>query len=53
MLQVELEHVTSGFEQFRQDSLKQIKDLKDSVSHWQTEVSTFLAFELILIFTHY
>lgn len=42
MLQVELEQVTSGFEKFRQNSLKQVKDLKDSVSHWQTEVRIFL-----------
>lgn len=49
MLQVELEQVTLGFEQSRQDSLRQIKDLKDSVSHWQTEVCTFLTFDIILI----
>lgn len=48
MLQVELEHVTSGFEDFRQNSLKQIKDLKDSVLHWQTEVCTFLVFTIAL-----
>jgi hypothetical protein len=38
MLQVELEQVTSGFEKFRQNSLKQVNELKDSVSHWQNEV---------------
>ncbi|XP_025416247.1 hamartin isoform X2 [Sipha flava] len=37
MLQVELEQVTSGFEKFRQNSLKQVNELKDSVSHWQNE----------------
>lgn len=42
MLQVELENVTSGFEQFRQSSIKQTNDLKDSVVHWQTEVRRFV-----------
>ncbi|VVC28746.1 Armadillo-type fold,Hamartin,Armadillo-like helical [Cinara cedri] len=37
MLQVELENVTSGYEQFRQTSSKQIKDLQASVSHWKSE----------------
>ncbi|XP_025197525.1 hamartin isoform X3 [Melanaphis sacchari] len=36
-LQVEIEDKTSGFEKSRQDSLKQIKDLKERVFHWQTE----------------
>ncbi|XP_060843203.1 hamartin isoform X3 [Rhopalosiphum padi] len=36
-LQIEIEDATSGFEKLRQDSLKQVKDLKERVSHWQTE----------------
>lgn len=42
MLQVELENATSGFDQFRQSTMKQINDLKDSVIHWQTEVRIFV-----------
>lgn len=45
-LQVEIEDGTLGFEKLRQDSLKQIKDLKERVSHWQTEVRTFLLYYL-------
>lgn len=44
MLQVELKNVTLGFEQFRQNSLKQAKDLKDSVVHWKTEVRIFVLY---------
>ncbi|XP_022179521.1 hamartin isoform X3 [Myzus persicae] len=40
-LQVEIEDGTLGFEKLRQDSLKQIKDLKERVSHWQTECSKY------------
>jgi len=41
-LQVEIEDAASGFEKLRQDSLKQVKDLKERVTHFQTEVGTFL-----------
>ncbi|XP_001942982.2 hamartin isoform X2 [Acyrthosiphon pisum] len=40
-LQIEIEDGTSGFEKLRQDSLKQVKDLKERVSHWQTECSKY------------
>ncbi|KAL4148614.1 hypothetical protein QTP88_002799 [Uroleucon formosanum] len=40
-LQVEIEDGTLGFEKLRQDSLKQVKDLKERVSHWQTECSKY------------
>ncbi|CAH1709062.1 hamartin isoform X2 [Aphis gossypii] len=36
-LQVEIEDAASGFEKLRQDSLKQVKDLKERVTHFQTE----------------
>jgi len=42
MLQVELDNETSKFDIFRQNSLKQMKDLKESVSHWQTEVRSLI-----------
>lgn len=41
MLQVELENVTLGYEQFRQTASKQIKDLQESVSHWKSDVRSF------------
>jgi len=43
-LQGEIEDANSGFEKLRQDSLKQVKDLKERVSHWQTEVRSFLLY---------
>lgn len=42
MLQIELENVTSGFENFRHKSLTQMKELKDNVIHWQNQVRIYL-----------
>lgn len=44
LLQVELKKKTSGFEEFRKNSIIQTNDLKDSVLHWQTEVRIFILY---------
>lgn len=43
VLQGELEHTTTRFEERSQKSSKKIKDLKETVSHWETEVRKLLS----------
>lgn len=48
VLQGELEHTTSRFEELNQKSTKQVKDLKETVSYLQIEVRIFFSNYIIV-----